>query len=60
MWNDLKTRLYLLVAGVKDEEGQAMIEYSLIVALISIAAVGLFATIGTDILGAFEKVVAAF
>lgn len=60
MWNDLKTRVLSLVAPVRDEEGQAMIEYSLIVAVISIAAVSVFTGIGADILSAFTKVSEAF
>lgn len=45
---------------LRRDDGQAMVEYALIVALISVAAVGLFAAIGTDITGAFQKVVDAF
>lgn len=60
MWNNLKSYALSLVAPVRDEEGQAMVEYSLIVALISIAAVATFAVIGGDILKAFEAVEKAF
>jgi pilus assembly protein Flp/PilA len=56
MWNDLKTRMFLLIAPVRDEEGQAMVEYGLILALVSVAAVGALALIGTDIGTVFEKV----
>jgi pilus assembly protein Flp/PilA len=56
MWNDLKARMYLLVAGVRDEEGQAMVEYGLILALVSVVAIAALALIGTDVNGVFEKV----
>ena len=39
-----------------DEEGQGLIEYSLIAALISIAAILIMATVGGDIVGIFTNV----
>jgi Flp pilus assembly pilin Flp len=60
MWNDLKRYAQSFVASIRHEEGQAMIEYSLIVALISIAAVATFTPIGTAILNAFTTVQNAF
>jgi len=40
MWNDLKRYLHgLTLAFVKDEEGQGLVEYSLILALVSIGCI---------------------
>jgi pilus assembly protein Flp/PilA len=59
MWNDLKTRVLSLVAPVRDEEGQAMVEYGLILALVSIAGIIALTAIGTSVNVVFEKVVTA-
>jgi pilus assembly protein Flp/PilA len=56
MWNDLKTRMFLLVAPVRDEEGQAMVEYGLILSLVSIAAILALTSIGGDLVEVFGKV----
>lgn len=39
------------------EEGQGLVEYGLILALISVVVVGTLATIGTDVKGVFEDVI---
>jgi pilus assembly protein Flp/PilA len=57
MWNDLKTRMFLLVAPVRDEEGQAMVEYGLILSLVSIAAIVALTSIGTTLLTVFNDIV---
>ena len=45
------------VSWVKDEEsGQGMVEYGLIVALISIAAIAIIVLIGPKLTGIFTKV----
>jgi pilus assembly protein Flp/PilA len=59
MFNDIKsfaTSLWtrVLVGG---EEGQAMVEYGLILALVSVVAIATLAIIGTDVKGAFESIV---
>lgn len=41
---------------VREEEGQGMVEYALIIALISIAVVTLLTAVGTDIGGIFTKI----
>jgi pilus assembly protein Flp/PilA len=41
------------------ESGQGMIEYGLLVALISIVAIGVIAAIGTGLIGNFQSVVNA-
>lgn len=40
----------------KEEDGQGMVEYGLILALISVVVVGVLATIGTNLLARFETV----
>jgi len=42
----------------KDEEGQAMVEYALILALVSVVAVVVLASIGTGITSIFTKIAA--
>jgi len=59
MFNDIKsfaTSLWarVLVAG---EEGQAMVEYGLILALISVVAIAALALIGTNVNEVFNSVV---
>ena len=39
---------------IKDESGQGMVEYGLILALIAIAAIGVLAGIGGKIAGVFQ------
>ena len=41
------------------EDGQALVEYSLILALISVVAVALLTTIGTDVKATLQSVVDA-
>jgi pilus assembly protein Flp/PilA len=43
---------------VRDEDGATAIEYTLLVGLIGITAIGGGAMVGDAILGAFEKIVA--
>ena len=62
MWNDVSRFIAKLVArvSVAREEGQAMVEYALIVATISIAAVAVFTPLGSAISSAFNKALGAF
>lgn len=40
MWNDLKSYFQMLFAGMaKNEEGQTLVEYALIVSLVSIGCI---------------------
>jgi pilus assembly protein Flp/PilA len=39
-----------------EEEGQGMVEYGLIIALISVVAITVLSGIGTKLLGQFQKV----
>lgn len=55
--------MYQLVAFVKsfvrNEEGQDLLEYALLVALIAIVAVGAVTTAGTTVEGIFDDIAAA-
>ena len=44
---------------VKSEKGQGLVEYALILGLISIVAIGLMTTTGTQIMAKFTAVVSA-
>jgi Flp pilus assembly pilin Flp len=59
MWTKLNHFVLSLVtrAQVMREEGQALVEYTLILALISIVAIALLTTIGTDVKKVLEEVV---
>ena len=61
MWNDLTLFFQSLMtrAMVAREEGQALVEYSLILALVSIVAIALLTTVGNDIITELGKVTAA-
>lgn len=41
---------------VQDEEGQGLVEYALIIALISIAAIAIMPTLGTKISDVFDGI----
>jgi pilus assembly protein Flp/PilA len=50
-------RLYLALTSLRDEEaGQAMVEYALILALVSVAAVGILSTLGTSVSSIFSEI----
>jgi pilus assembly protein Flp/PilA len=60
MWYDLKLCFRTLVASLaKDEEGQALVEYALILALVSVVAVAVLQALGTGIVGQLGQVVTA-
>jgi pilus assembly protein Flp/PilA len=61
MFNGIKHFTTSLMARmmVAKEEGQALVEYSLILALISVVAILALTTIGNDVKAALEKVVEA-
>ncbi len=44
-----------LTAIVRDEDGQGMVEYSLILALVSVAAIGTLTALGADVKGIFTS-----
>ena len=53
---DLLIKLSVKWAMLKDEDGQDLIEYALVVALIAFAAVGAMQTLATDINNAFTSI----
>ena len=49
--------MFNLIAQLRDrEEGQALVEYALILSLVSIAAIGILAIIGTDVASILTQV----
>jgi pilus assembly protein Flp/PilA len=62
MWmklNQLVVSLHARTRLIGQEQGQALVEYTLILALVSIVAIALLTTIGTDIQKVLEEVVKA-
>lgn len=58
MWNDIKTRILSLTLAVKArEEGQALVEYGLILALIAVVCVGALTALGVGVEGLLEGIV---
>jgi pilus assembly protein Flp/PilA len=50
-------RMYLGFQNLRHaEDGQAMVEYALILALVSVAAVGILSTLGTSVSSIFNKI----
>ena len=50
-------RMYLALKSLRDEEeGQAMVEYALILALVSVAAVGILSVLGTHVSSIFNEI----
>ena len=50
MWNDLKLRVVsVMVARATREEGQALVEYGLILGLVSVVAIGALTILGVKI-----------
>ena len=63
MWNRIHSFLLSVSARAqlaRDDAGQAMVEYTLIVALISIVAVALITTVGNDIESTWKTVTEKF
>jgi pilus assembly protein Flp/PilA len=53
----LPIRMYLALQSLRDgESGQAMVEYALILALVSVAAVGILSTLGTSVSSIFSEI----
>jgi Flp pilus assembly pilin Flp len=49
--------MYLALKDLRDgESGQAMVEYALILALVSVAAVGILSTLGTSVSSIFNEI----
>ncbi len=45
-----------LMAKMQNEEGQGLVEYALIIVLVSIAAIATLTILGTDVSGVFTKI----
>jgi Flp pilus assembly pilin Flp len=57
MAKSISMRLYLALTSLRDsEEGQAMVEYALILALVSVAAVGILSVLGTSVSSIFSQI----
>jgi pilus assembly protein Flp/PilA len=61
MWNDFSQFLHALVLRValRDEEGQGLVEYALILSLVSIATIAILTAIGGKIGVVFSAVTGA-
>lgn len=61
MWNELNLRIWSVItrATLKREEGQALVEYTLILALVSIAAILTLTSLGAAIVTRLGDVVTA-
>jgi pilus assembly protein Flp/PilA len=56
---NLMYKLNLAIHSLRNDEGQDLVEYALVVALIAFAAVGAMNTLATSINGSFTKINAA-
>jgi Flp pilus assembly pilin Flp len=56
--NDLMTRLISMVTDAKDESGQTLVEYALIIALVSVTAVLALGALSGGINGVFSSITA--
>jgi len=54
--SDFVTSLLMRINGVREESGQTLVEYGLIVALLSIAAIAILALVGDSIVAVFTTV----
>jgi pilus assembly protein Flp/PilA len=53
----IPARMYLALTSLRDrEDGQAMVEYALILALVSVAAVAILKTLGGSVSSIFDKI----
>ena len=53
----LSLRIYLAATALRDrEEGQALVEYALLLALIAVVSIGILTTLGTSVSSIFSKV----
>jgi Flp pilus assembly pilin Flp len=57
MLRSLPMRAYLSVLALRDrEEGQALVEYALLLSLIAVVSIGILTTLGKSVSGIFVKV----
>ena len=55
----MSDRLYRLLSRARAQEGQGMVEYALILALVSIAAIAILTTLGQDVVAVFTSAAGA-
>ena len=57
MIRSLPMRAYLAVAALRDrEDGQALVEYALLLSLIAVASIGILKALGQNVSGIFNQV----
>ena len=57
MLRSLPIRAYLAVVALRDrEEGQALVEYALLLALIAVVSIGILTTLGKSVSSIFSQV----
>jgi len=57
MLRSLPIRAYLATVALRDrQEGQALVEYALLVSLIAIVSIGILTTLGQSVSGIFSKI----
>ena len=54
--NAFIANLYTILNDKREEAGQTLVEYALIIALISLLVVGLAAIVGPELTGTFNKI----
>jgi pilus assembly protein Flp/PilA len=54
--NNFLNSLLVKIQDIREESGQTLVEYGLIVALLSIAAIVILSTLGKDIVNVFTEV----
>ena len=58
MIRSLPTRAYLALTSVRDrEEGQALVEYALILFLVSVVSIAILTTLGGKVSSVFNEIV---
>jgi Flp pilus assembly pilin Flp len=57
MIRSLPMRAYLAVAALRDrEDGQALVEYALLLSLIAVASIGILKALGGSVSGIFSQI----
>jgi pilus assembly protein Flp/PilA len=57
LFRSLPMKAYLALVSMRDrEEGQALVEYALLLALIAVVSIGILTTLGTNVSTIFSKV----
>jgi pilus assembly protein Flp/PilA len=57
MFRSLPVRVYLALSSLKErEEGQAMVEYALILFLVSVVSIAVLTTLGKSVSSVFSKI----